>query len=312
MSTVTKASVSVAEAKPRRLVRMPSFRVLLLMPALVYLVVMTQAPFILTLWYSFHTWILTSPELRQKWIGLDNYRYTITQDPIFRDAVVNTLVLTIGIVGISLVLGLGLALLLNRTFPLRGLSRSLLIAPIFVMPTVSAVVWKNLLMNPIFGLFSWIMTSVGLSRVDLLAQYPKQSIMAIAIWEWTPFMMLILLAGLQGIPDELREAARLDGATPLGEFRYVVLPLLGLYVELSIMLGTIYVLQIFGEIYVATQGGPGTATTTLPFYVFQTISQANDVGTSSAQGVVAVVVASIIAAILLRLLAKSVTKGVQA
>jgi sorbitol/mannitol transport system permease protein len=167
-------------------------------------------------------------------------------------------------------------------------------------------------MNPIFGLLSWIMTSIGLSRVDLLAQYPKQSIMAIAIWEWTPFMMLILLAGLQGIPDELREAARLDGATPVGEFRYVVLPLLGLYVELSIMLGTIYVLQIFGEIYVATQGGPGTATTTLPFYVFQTISQANDVGTSSAQGVVAVVVASIIAAILLRLLAKSVTKGVQA
>jgi len=202
-------------------------------------------------------------------------------------------------------------LLLNRTFRLRGLARSLLIAPIFVMPTVSAVVWKNLLMNPVFGLLSWFMTSVGFSRVDLLAQYPKQSIMAIAIWEWTPFMMLILLAGLQGIPDELREAARLDGATAFGEFRYVVLPLLGLYIELSIMLGTIYILQIFGEIYVTTQGGPGTATSTLPFYVFQTISQANDVGTSSAQGVAAVVLASIIAALLLRLLARSVTKGVQ-
>lgn len=311
MSTTTSASVSVANERARRLTRVPSFRVLLLLPALLYLVVLTQAPFVLTLWYSFHTWILTSPELGQKWIGLDNYRYTVTQDPIFRDAVFNTLLLTIGIVGISLVFGLGLAVLLNRTFPLRGLSRSLLIAPIFVMPTVSAVVWKNLLMNPVFGLISWAMNSVGLSRVDLLAQYPRQSIMAIAIWEWTPFMMLILLAGLQGIPEELREAARLDGATTVGEFRYVVLPLLGLYIELSIMLGTIYVLQIFGEIYVATQGGPGTATTTLPFYVFQTISSANDVGTSSAQGVVAVILASIIAALLLRLLARSVTKGMQ-
>ncbi len=310
MSTATKASISVAGMKSNRLVRLPSFRILLLMPALLYLVVMTQAPFVLTLWYSFHTWILTSPELGQKLVGFDNYRYTLTQDPIFRDAVFNTVFLTVGIVGISLVLGMGLALLLNRTFPLRGLSRSLLIAPIFVMPTVTAVVWKNLLMNPVFGLFAWITTSLGFARIDFLAHYPRQSIMAISIWEWTPFMMLILLAGLQGVPDELREAARLDGATAFGEFRYVVLPLLGLYIELSIMLGTIYVLQIFGEIYVATQGGPGTATTTLPFYVFQTISQANDVGTSSAQGVLAVVLASIIAAVLLRLLARSVTKGV--
>lgn len=116
MSTATKASISVAETNQRRLLRLPSFRVLLLMPALVYLVVMTQAPFVLTLWYSFHTWILTSPELGQKWIGLDNYRYTVTQDPIFRDAVLNTLLLTISIVGISLVFGLGLALLLNRKF----------------------------------------------------------------------------------------------------------------------------------------------------------------------------------------------------
>lgn len=313
MATATGVPVPLLGAKQRRrALRRPSFQFVLLMPALLYLVVLTQAPFVLTLWYSFHNWILTSPELGQRWIGLDNYNYTLTQDPIFRDAVVNTILMTVGIVGISLLVGMALALLLNRPFPLRGIVRALLIAPFFVMPTVNAVVWKNLLMNPIFGLFSWVMTSSGLQRIDLLARYPKESVMAMAIWQWTPFMMLILLAGLQGVPDELREAARLDGAGPVEEFRFVILPLLGRYIELSILLGTIYVLQIFGEIYVSTQGGPGTSTTTLPYYVYQTISQANDVGTSSAQGVLAVIVASIIAALLLRMLARSVTRGIQA
>src|ERR687884_199036 len=126
-----------------------------------------------------------------------------------------------------LLLLLGLALLPSRKFPLRGLVRSLLIAPFFVMPTVNAVVWKNMLLNPVFGLFSWLTTSVGLGRFDVLAVAPKAGIMAMAVWQWTPFMMLILLAGLQGISDEVREAARVDGATGLSEFRFIILPLLG-------------------------------------------------------------------------------------
>jgi sorbitol/mannitol transport system permease protein len=310
MSTQTAVSVPAIEVRSQPwYARRPSLQFLLLLPALIYLVALTQAPFVLTLWYSFHKWILTSPELGVTWVGLDNYNYTVLQDPIFRDAIVNTIVLTVGIVGFSLVLGFFFALLLHRPFPLRGLVRSLMITPFFVMPTVNAVVWKNLLMNPIFGLFSWVSTSLGFGRVDLLAVAPKQSIIAMAVWTWTPFMMLILLAGLQGIPDEIREAARLDGATNLLELRYITLPLLGSYIELAVLLGTIYVLQIFGEIYVATQGGPGTATTTLPYYVYQTISQANDVGTSSAQGVCAIVVASIIATLLLRMLGRTVSRS---
>jgi ABC-type sugar transport system permease subunit len=133
--------------------------VFLLLPALVYLAVMTQAPFVLTLWYSFHNWILTSPQLGHRWVGLANFRYAVTQDPIFRAAVVNTLEITAAVVGGSLVLGLGFALLLNRSFPLRGVARSLMIAPFFVMPTVNAVVQKNLFLNPIFGLVNWLWTS---------------------------------------------------------------------------------------------------------------------------------------------------------
>lgn len=313
MSTTTVAAPpGVLQAAPRRrYLRPPPFRMLLILPAVLYLVILTQAPFVLTLWYSFHKWILTSPELGVTWVGLDNYTYTVLQDPIFRDAVINTITLTFGIVGLSLVLGFAFALLLHRSFPLRGIVRSLMITPFFVMPTVNAVVWKNLLMNPIFGLFSWMSTSLGLGRVDLLAVSPKPSIIAMTAWTWTPFMMLILLAGLQGIPDEIREAAHLEGATGVLELRYITLPLIGRYIELAVLLGTIYVLQIFGEIYVATQGGPGTSTTTLPYYVYQTISQANDVGTSSAQGVCAIVIASVIATLLLRMLGRTVSRSAE-
>ena len=281
----------------------------LLIPALVYLAVMTQAPFVVTLWYSFHNWILTSPELGHRWIGLDNFRYELTEDPIFRTAIYNTLEITAAIVGGALVLGLGFALLLNRTFPLRGVARALMIAPFFVMPTVNAVVQKNLFLNPIFGLVNWVWTSLGFHRVDWLAVHPKLAIISMAVWQWAPFMMLILLAGLQGISDEIREAARIDGARPFTEFRRITLPLLGPYFELAVLLGMIYILQLFGEIFVATQGGPGTETTTIPYYVYQTISQANDVGTSSAQGVLAIVFSSIIAALLLRLLTRTFRRG---
>jgi sorbitol/mannitol transport system permease protein len=302
------STARVAELPARRRSILRSDRALslaLMLPALVFLAVVTQGPFFVTLWYSFHTWILTSPELGHPWVGVDNFRYELTEDPIFRDAVLNTLELTAAIVGGSLVIGLGLALLLNRQFPFRGITRSLFIAPFFVMPTVNAVVQKNLFLNPIFGLVNWAWAELGFARIDWLAVHPKLAIIGMAVWQWAPFMMLILLAGLQGISDEIREAARIDGAGPVMEFRRVTLPLLGPYIELALLLGTIYILQIFAEIYVATQGGPGTETTTLPYYVYQTISQANDVGTASAQGVLAIVFASIIAALLLRLLSRA-------
>ena len=149
----------------------------------------------------------------------------------------------------------------------------------------------------------------GALALDLLATHAKLSVIGIASWQWTPFMMLILLAGLQGISDEVREAARIDGAGPLTEFRRITLPLLGPYFELAVLLGLIYILQLFGEIFVATQGGPGTETTTIPYYVYQTISQANDVGSASAQGVLAIIFSGIVAALLLRLLTRTFRRG---
>jgi sorbitol/mannitol transport system permease protein len=312
-SPAIAATPSALSSGRRAFVRSPRVATLaLLLPAIVYLAVMTQAPFVLTLWYSFHNWILTSPELGHQWIGLDNFRYELTEDPIFRTALVNSLLITGAIVGGSLATGLGFALLLNRSFPLRGVCRALMIAPFFVMPTVNAVIQKNLFLNPIFGLVNWVTTSLGFERVDWLAVHPKLAIISMAVWQWAPFMMLILLAGLQGIPEDIREAARVDGAGPFTEFRRITLPLLGPYFELALLLGMIYILQLFGEIFVATQGGPGTETTTVPYYVYQTISVANDVGTSSAQGVLAIIFTSIIAALLLRLLMRTFRREVTA
>ncbi len=310
MRAAVSATIIEGTARRSRPRRLP-FRLVLLLPAIIYLAVMTQAPFALTLWYSLHRWILTSPELGVSWVGLDNFVYTVTQDTTFQASVLNWLIMTLGIIVPSLVLGMAFALLLNRRFPLRGLVRSLMIAPFFVMPTVNAQVWTNLLFNPVFGLFAWLTSTLGFGRVDILANAPKLGVITIAVWQWTPFMMLILLAGLQGLSDEVHEAAQLDGASGLSEFRYIILPQLGRYIELAVLLGTIYVLQLFGEIFVATQGGPGTATTTIPYYVYQTIAQSNDVGSSAAQGVLAVVVASIVAALLLRLLVRTFSRSVQ-
>jgi sorbitol/mannitol transport system permease protein len=304
MSTGTMGATGMAGADTaqRMRLRRPPLRLALLLPAIIYLALITQAPFIVTLWYSIHKWILDEPDLGKPLVGLDNFRYTITQDTVFRDAVVNTVIITTLILAVCLLLGLAFALLLHRSFPGRGVVRSLMIAPFFVMPTVNAVVWKNFFLDPITGFFDWILTSLHLSRVDWLTNYPKLSIVAIASWQWTPFMMLILLAGLGGISDEVREASRIDGAGAWGEFRYVTLPLLLRYIELCILLGTIYIINLFGEIRVATGGGPGTQSTTISYYTYQTIHDYNDVGDAAALGVLAVVFASIVATILLRLL----------
>ncbi|MEN3306420.1 MAG: polyol transport system permease protein, partial [Micromonosporaceae bacterium] len=243
-----------------------------LLPALVFTIIVTQVPFIATLVISSLNWNILRPGDRS-FAGLTNYKYVFT-DARLRAAVVNTVVLTVSVVLISLVVGLVLAMLLDRRFPGRGLARTLLIAPFLVMPVASALLWKHALYNPTYGLFDGVLNAIwrlfGAQQgptVDWLSVSPMGAVVAALVWQWTPFMMLILLAGLQGIPEDVREAARIDGAGVVREFRAITLPLLGPYFELAILLGMIYVLQLFGEIFVATQGGPGSETTTVPYYV---------------------------------------------
>lgn len=274
----------------------------LIAPALTYAIVVTQAPFLLTIWFSLQKWNLLRPE-NSRFNGIQNYLDLFATDE-FITALVNTILLTSTVVLFSLFLGLVFAELVNHRFPGRGLVRTMLITPFLVMPVVGALGWKNMMLNPVFGVVDWIITSLGGPRIDWLAQYPLASVATIVIWRWAPFMMLILLAGMQALSDEVREASRVDGASPWQEFRLIVLPHLRSYMQLGVLLGTIYVLSEFDSIAMTTQGGPGSATMTLPYLIYRTVFYGYDVGHAAAMGVLVVILTFIFATFLIRMLGR--------
>jgi sorbitol/mannitol transport system permease protein len=276
------------------------FRLSLASPAIGYLIVMTQIPLLFTLYYSFSNWNFLRPD-RTQIVGLNNY-LDFLQDSDTFTIIRNTLTFASSVVILTLVFGMVLALLLNRQFFGRGLARTLLITPFLIMPTVSAVMWKNMLFNPAFGLIGSFLGAVGATRIDWINEYPMASIVTIVTWEWTPFMMLILLAGLQSLAQEHVEAAQMDGAGPLEMFYYVILPHLRRYIEIGVLLEVLFVLNIFGEIFVTTTGGPGTDTTTLTFNIYLEAFKRWNVGRASAYGIIAVVFANIITLFFLRII----------
>ena len=215
--------------------------------------------------------------------------------------------MTAGTVLVSLLIGLGLAILLDRRFPGRGLARTLLIAPFLVMPVASALLWKHTLYNPTYGLFNGVLNAIwrlfGAQQgptIDWIAANPMAAVVAALVWQWTPFMMLILLAGLQSLPPDVLEAAKMDGATGWQTFRSITLPHLRQYLELSVLLGTIYVLQTFDAVFTITQGGPGTATTNLPYEIYLTMFRKYEYGQAAAAGVVVVLGSIVVATFALR------------
>ncbi|GAB7191246.1 sugar ABC transporter permease [Kineococcus sp. NUM-3379] len=274
-----------------------------LMPALVFTIVVTQLPFVVTLVISFMDWNSLRPTERG-FAGFDNY-VQVFSNAALRESVVNTLVLTVTVVLVSLVLGLLIALLLDRRFAGRGIVRTMMIAPFLVVPIAAALLWKHALFNPSYGLFNGLLTTVwgwfGNStppQPDWISSAPMIAVEAALIWQWTPFMMLILLAGLQSRPMDVVEAARVDGASSWQIFRYLTFPHLRQYVELGGLLGSIYIVQNFDAVYTITAGGLGTAN--LPYTIYQTFFSAHEYGLASAMGVVTVIATIIIATFALR------------
>jgi sorbitol/mannitol transport system permease protein len=269
-----------------------------LMPALLFTIVVTQVPFLLTIYYSLQSWNIAKPG-SPHWVGLHNYG-DVFSDPVFYGALLHTIEITFGSVLIATLLGLGLALLLDRKFLGRGLARTLLISPFLIMPTAAALLWKTTLLDPVFGIVNWVIGLFGFGSVAWVSTHPLASVIATVVWQWTPFEMLILLAGLQSQPRDVLEAARVDGASSWAVFREITLPHLRSYLELGILLGAIYVVNTFDVIYMITQGGPGTATTNLPYYIYQRAFQGFDIGQAAALGVVTVVGTIIVATVALR------------
>jgi len=279
----------------------------LVAPAVIYAIIVTQLPFVITVWYSLLRWNLLRPESIQ-FAGLDNYLFVLTADPIFPFALINTVILTAGSVIVALIMGLLFAELVNHRYPGRGIVRTMFITPFLIMPVVSALTWKNMMLNPVFGVVDYLMQLVKLPAVDWLAQFPLFAITGIVVWRWAPFMMLILLAGMQSLSDEIREAARMDGVSAIQEFRYIVLPHLNRFIQLGALLGSVYIVQEFDSIYMTTQGGPGTSSTNLPFLIYQIAFAKKDVGEASALGVMVVILTIIATQYLLRVLTK-LTEG---
>ncbi|POX38078.1 sugar ABC transporter permease [Streptomyces sp. Ru73] len=270
-----------------------------LLPALVFLILVTQLPFVATLVISFFKWNAYYPKERS-FAGFGNYQEVLSE-PALRDSVLTTILLTVVVVLVSLVLGLGLALLLDRTFKGRGIVRTMLIAPFLVVPIAAALLWKHVLYNPEYGLFNGLLHWVfgdGAAQPDWIAEMPLGAVEAALVWQWTPFMMLILLAGLQSRPADAIEAARIDGAGAWQIFRYLTLPHLRRYLELGALLGSVYVVQNFDAVYTITSGGLGTAN--LPYTIYQTFYQGHEYGRASASGVLVVIGSLIIATFALR------------
>lgn len=274
-----------------------------LLPALIFLIAVTQLPFVATLVISLFDWNSLKPEKRH-FTGLSNYASVFT-DEALRESVVTTVVLTASVVIVSVVLGLVFALLLDRTFFGRGFVRTLLITPFLLVPVSAALLWKHALYNPEYGLFNGALTWFGelfgiesIAQPEWTSEMPLIAIEASLVWQWTPFMMLILLAGLQSRPAEIMEAARLDGAGPWQIFRYLTLPHLRRYLELGILLGSVYIVQNFDAVFTITSGGLGTAN--LPYTVYETFYRAHEYGLASAAGVVVVIGTIIIATFALR------------
>jgi sorbitol/mannitol transport system permease protein len=281
-----------------------------LLPALLFTIVVTQLPFLVTLVYSFFSWNLLRPGSRE-FAFLQNYGRVLS-DSATRKGLLVTVLLTTGAVLASVLVGLACALLVDRKFLGRGVCRTLLIAPFLVMPAAAALLWKTTMLHPVFGMVNWVLGPLGVGEVDWASKFPLLTIIAVETWHWAPFMMLILLGGLQSQDRSVLEAARVDGATTVQSFRFLTLPHLRQYLELGVVLGSIYILQTFDSIFMITQGGPGTSTTNLPFELYQRAFRAFDVGEAAALGVIVVVLTIIFATYALRVISRLFTDPVVA
>ena len=293
---------------------------LMISPAVALLLIWMIVPLGLTLYFSFLRFNLIVPSGNQMLLGLfglgvtipgpqdltgwDNFYWFFT-DPGFGPAIANTLTLVGGVLAITAGGGIALALLLDQPMWGRGVIRILAISPFFVMPTVSGLVWKNMFMNPVNGFFGHIATGLGLAPFEFLSHAPLGSIIWIVSWQWMPFATLILLTALQSVDREQMEAAEMDGANALNRFRFVVLPHLARSVTVVILVETIFLLSIFAEILVTTNGGPGNATTNLTYLVYVASLLQFDVGMGSAGGIFAILLANIVAIFLIRMIGQT-------
>lgn len=275
----------------------------LMAPAVATLFLWMIVPLLMTLYFSAVRYNLMQPG-DKTFIGLENFHYFVT-DPDFGASVVNTLLLLGSVIAITVVLGVGLALLVNEPFPGRGIVRVLLISPFFVMPTANALLWKHMMMNPVYGVLAQVALFFGLQPVDWLTEHPLLSIILMVAWQWLPFACLIFITSLQSLDRDQMEAAGMDGANALQKFWYLTLPHLARPIAVVVMIEMIFLMSVFAEIFTTTGGGPGNESTNVAFLIFKQALMNFDVGVASAGALFAVLLANIAAVFLIRLIGKN-------
>ncbi|MGL5928708.1 MAG: carbohydrate ABC transporter permease [Dermatophilaceae bacterium] len=277
----------------------------LLLPAVVFLVLLTQVPFLVTVYYSLVRWNLLRPEDRG-FTWFENYRTALTSGALWPSIVATVLITALSVV-LSLLFGLLFAVLLDRKFRGRAVARTLMITPFLVMPAAAALIWKYSMFDTNIGMVNWLFRTLGLPTVSWSTDQPLLSVVIVLTWQFTPFMMLILLAGLQGQDRAVLEAAQVDGAGTWRTFTWITLPHLRMYIEIGVLLGSVIILQVFDPIAILTKGTGGTKT--LAYLLYERAFIGLDVGEAAAYGVVTVILTVIVSTVALRTLFKVFMAG---
>lgn len=278
------------------------------LPPVVYLFIVTQLPFFATIVLSLHSWNLQYPRRGVHFVGLANYVDLFAHDNLLI-WLANSLLFAVVPTIISAVVGLALAVLLDHLRFGRALAYALLLSPFLVMETVSPLIWKNMILSPAYGVLTWILQIFGLPKADLVSNWPRAVIGIMTVWQWAPFMMMVLLAGLQSVPEEQIEAAILDDVSARQRFSYIKLPHLRPYFVVAALLQIILTFSLFGSIYVATYGGPGDATTNLMFGTFRILTEQYEVGKAAAAGIVAAFVTTVLMLVFLSYIRPFMERG---
>ena len=267
---------------------------LLLLPAVIFVGIITQIPFLMTIIISFVKWNVKRPDIPVTFAGIDNYIYIFTDSKFYR-VLYNSLVMSVVSLILCTILGFLLALLFNRSFKGVNVARSFIIVPYFVMESVAGIVWKTLMLSPSFGINQVLASAFGLEPVAFFSsRYSLVTIIILIVWQWTPFLFMILLAGLQNLSDDVLESAKIDGAHGLKLVLYIEMPMIKSYFEVGMMFGLINILKVFGLVFVTTQGGPGVSSANLPYYVYRTAFYDWQMGRSAAIAVVTVAITLIV------------------
>jgi sorbitol/mannitol transport system permease protein len=301
MTTTNPAVDSISKAAKKNVWLSRS----LILPALTFGIVMTQIPFLVTIYFSLLNWNLLKPgEIGFAWFK--NYISVFTTGDLV-PAIIATVGITASAVILSLLFGLLFAILLDRGFRGQALARTLVITPFLIMPAAASLIWKYSMFDTSIGVINWVTTTLGLPTIAWSTDWPLATVIIVLTWQFTPFFMLILLAGLQSQSREVIEAASVDGAGAFRTFQWMTLPHLRQYIDISILLGSIMLLQVFDPVAIMTKGTGGTKT--LAYLLYERAFIGLDVGQAAAYGVVTVVLTLIVATIALKTLFKVFMAG---